>query len=124
MATHTAQGRAQTFIAASGGRLKDLTLFFESKGPAGNVVAVICETDGGYPDIANSIVEVTITPADIVVGPAGTRKNRVPRNVSFRSVTSITGGIRKTSDRNSGTSTTRSTRRPSRARPRRASIGR
>ena len=73
MATHTAQGRAQTFIAASGGRLKDLTLFFESKGPAGNVVAVICETDGGYPDTANSIVEVTITPADIVVGPAGTK---------------------------------------------------
>ena len=63
--TLTAQGRAQTFIASSGGRLRDIHLFFETVAASGDVTVLITRTDGNNPNQADVLAQATIAAADL-----------------------------------------------------------
>ena len=61
MPSYPAQGRAQTFILSSGGRLNDVGLYFSAVDATGEVRVMVCNTDGNNPDQTSVIAETTIT---------------------------------------------------------------
>lgn len=58
---------AQTFPQPDEGWLTGIDLRFTQIGPSGNVTLVLCETDGGAPDMQNTIATVTLNQADMLL---------------------------------------------------------
>ena len=63
---------AQTFLAANAMWLTQVGLQFTQVGAAGDVRVVVCETDGGKPNLGRTLAQVTVPQADLKRYPVET----------------------------------------------------